>query len=62
VIVREIKAKPLALIGAFDFFNDYKDTRSWAVHNCTPDVVALLDAGHAVWLREHNERMSPKSL
>lgn len=48
MIIREIRDNPLHEIATFDWFNDYKDTRDWAVHSCPADVVALLDAGHAV--------------
>jgi hypothetical protein len=53
MIVREIRDNPNLLIEAFDWFNDYKDTRSWAVVNC-PALVDALDLGHDTWLREHN--------
>lgn len=51
MIIREIKDSPLSVIGSFDWFNDYDDTRLYALDHCPRDVVALLDAGHAVWLR-----------
>jgi len=56
MIVREIKQAPLSTVGNFDWFNDYHDTRDWAVANCPHDVVELLDAGYAIWLREYQER------
>ncbi len=53
MIVREIKDRP-ELIATFDWFNDYKDTRSWCVQNA-PDRVAALDAGMELWEAERRE-------
>ena len=50
MIVREIKENPVLLL-SFDWFNDYADTRSWAVVNC-PNLVGVLDQGHQAWLDE----------
>jgi len=43
MIVREIKEHP-ELLDNFDWFNDYKDTRSWALTEA-PELVDKLDAG-----------------
>lgn len=51
MIVREIKQDP-TLIENFDWFNDYKDTRGWAVHSC-PELVEKLDEGYDNWVKEH---------
>lgn len=42
MIIREIKDDP-SLIEKFDWFNDYTDTRAWAV-GAAPDLVEKLDA------------------
>lgn len=55
MIIREILKDPITEVARFDFFNDYKDTRSWLLHAGPQDVVALLDAANAVWLRTHHE-------
>lgn len=47
MIVREIKELKEIPI-AFDYFNDYKDTRSWCLHNC-PEVVPKLDVGFTAY-------------
>ena len=49
MIVREIKDDTEKELQFFDYFNDYKDTRSWCLHNC-PEVVAKLDAGYTKYL------------
>jgi sugar phosphate isomerase/epimerase len=59
MIIREIRESPHRAIGSFDWLNDYNDTRRWAQHNCPPDVVALLDAGHAVWFRLRMAELAP---
>lgn len=45
MIVREIKDDTDNVLSKFDWFNDYKDTRAWAVYSC-PDVLPRLDAGY----------------
>jgi hypothetical protein len=51
MIVREILKDPLTGIGRFDFFNDYKDTRSWLVGGGHEDLAALLDSANKIWLK-----------
>ena len=55
MIIREIKKDPKAL-KHFDWFNDYKDTKSWAKRNC-PNMVKKLDQG---W-EEYKRRVSDGS-
>lgn len=50
MIVREIKKDP-KIIDNFDWFNDYSDTRAWAVHNC-PELVDKLDTGYRNWTKK----------
>lgn len=57
MIIREIKNAPFTVVGCFDWFNDYKDTRSYAVGCCLPEIVALLDAGYALWQAQRAEQM-----
>jgi hypothetical protein len=55
MIIREFIQDPIREVSRFDFFNDYKDTRSWLMgEGYSQDVVTLLDAAHVVWLRRHN--------
>lgn len=44
MIVREIKDAGPEFFESFDYFNDYKDTRAWAKHNC-PEKLVELDKG-----------------
>lgn len=55
MIVREI-AENQELLDDFDWFNDYKDTRQWAVYAERPDLVKRLDEGHKKWLERRNKR------
>lgn len=48
MIVRELKYLNYVPM-AFDYFNDYKDTRAWCLHNC-PEMVAKLDKGYALYV------------
>ena len=50
MIVREIAKHP-ELLEDFDWFNDYNDTRDWALHKA-PDMVPLLDEGFKKWLEK----------
>lgn len=59
MIVREIKADLERHLKCFDWFNDYQDTRLWA-SECYPEAVPLLDAGHAAWLKDHNDHILEK--
>lgn len=57
MIVREIKQNP-EIIDNFDWFNDYKDTRSWAVGSC-PELLSRLDEAYEKWcdkIREGNKK------
>ena len=49
MIVREIKTHP-ELLENFDWFNDYKDTKRWAIYNC-PELVSALDAGYEKFIK-----------
>lgn len=49
MIIREIADSP-ELLDDFDWFNDYDDTRRWAVTAERPDLVERLDEGHKKWL------------
>jgi len=54
MIIREIKQQPeLMMLPKFDWFNDYIDTRSYAVH-CCPELVATLDEGWRIYLTLYN--------
>jgi hypothetical protein len=53
MIVREIKYKP-ELLDNFDWFNDYEDTRRWAIYSC-PELVYGLDKGYEKWRKEHED-------
>lgn len=50
MIVREIKKKPEEILKNFDWFNDYKDTRQWAL-TAYPEIVTKLDEGYEKWLK-----------
>lgn len=53
MIVREIKQYPEILDkDRFDWFNDYKDTRRWAVRNA-PELVSKLDRGYDRYIAKH---------
>lgn len=49
MIVREIKNHP-ELLNDFDWFNDYNDTRLWAIESF-PEIVEKLDDGFNKWLK-----------
>lgn len=50
MIVREIKADPDGVLATFDWFNDYKDTRSWLLGGLQFGLLEMLDKGHEKWL------------
>lgn len=52
MIVREIKQNPVEVLRNFDWFNDYKDTRSWAVGQGLTEIVDGLDIGHEKWINK----------
>ena len=54
MIIREIKERPFEVVGNFDWFNDYDDTRRWAKSACDHETVALFEAGFALWLKRRN--------
>jgi len=58
MIVREILKDTENVLATFDYFNDYKDTRSWAKRNGCPHLVKLLDAGNETWMKERNKRLN----
>jgi len=59
MIVRNIKEDPSAVLKCFDWFNDYNDTRNWAVHNCDDTTVKNLYAGYKEWLKKTHENNAP---
>jgi hypothetical protein len=42
MIVREIKLNPDEVLKNFDWFNDYDDTRLYALYNCPKETVEKL--------------------
>lgn len=50
MIVREIKDNPDQVLSNFDWFNDYKDTRSYAVYSGLDEIVKRLDEGYDNYL------------
>ena len=60
MIVREIKKDPFKVLACFDWFNDYKDTRSWCVMMELPDLIAKLDEGYKIWMDAYNEEIKKK--
>lgn len=60
MIIREIIKNPQREIARFDFFNDYKDTRSWLMYisQPRPDIVEELDRAYNVWLEECRKRFA----
>ena len=52
MIVREIKKDPEKVLAHFDWFNDYKDTRSWCVGQELTEIVSALDIGYDAWLEK----------
>lgn len=57
MIVRGIKTEPSKVLKTFDWFNDYKDTRIWAVTNC-PGCIPELDKRHTKWLSGLKKELS----
>jgi len=49
MIVREIKQEPEKVMATFDWFNDYKDTRSWLRYAC-PGILPEFDRRYKLWL------------
>ncbi len=59
MIIREIKENPtVEAFEKFDWFNDYKDTRSWAKRNKLFAIVELLDEGFQKWMKKQGNRRS----
>jgi len=56
MIVREIKANPEKVLAIFDWFNDYKDTRSWCVCQGLDEIVKQLDEGDKSYWQERNKK------
>jgi len=50
MIIREIKENP-NILENFDWFNDYKDTLSWAKRNC-PELVPTLESGFKKFIKK----------
>lgn len=48
MIIRELKQDPDEVLKTFDWFNDYKDTRKWAVYYY-PEIVCRLDGEYNKW-------------
>lgn len=59
MIVREIAQNPAEVLRHFDWFNDYQDTRLWALRSA-PEVIPGLDLGYAQWWEEYTERRRRK--
>lgn len=57
MIIREIKSNPKEVLNNFDWFNDYKDTRNWAMSAC-PEIVVELDKGYKKWLERETQKQS----
>lgn len=56
MIIREIKNNPIETLKNFDWFNDYKDTRSWCVNQGLTEIVDQLDAGDKAYWQERNKK------
>lgn len=56
MIVREIKDHRDEVLANFDWFNDYADTRIFAVRCCDEETVRLLDEGWDAWLKKSREQ------
>lgn len=61
MIVREIKQNRDEILARFDWFNDYKDTRIYALDNCDEETVRLLDEGNDKWWRERMNKFQSNS-
>lgn len=55
MIVRELKENPDEVLANFDWFNDYKDTRSWAAFSF-PEILERLDTGFETYRKEATSR------
>ena len=54
MIIREIKHNP-DLLDNFDWFNNFVDTRKWALHNY-PAILPLLDKKYLEWENSRKEQ------
>lgn len=57
MIVREIKVNREAVLKTFDWFNDYEDTRRYAVENCPLETIQLLDDGFNDWMKAERNKL-----
>lgn len=57
MIVREIKVNREAALKSFDYFNDYDDTRRYAVENCSLETIQLLDNGFNDWMTAERNKL-----
>lgn len=54
MIVREIRERPEEVLANFDWFNDFADTKRWALV-AYPKIVPRLNAGYEQWVKERQE-------
>jgi len=56
MIVREIEDQP-EILNCFDWFNDYEDTKRWAVRNGHTELVKKLEEGNdAYWKSRYKSK------
>ena len=55
MIVREILKDPVGVLATFDYYNDYKDTRSWLRAGGHLHLLCSLDIGNKVWFKKNEE-------